>query len=481
MAKIGQSIGVLLVVGWQLAGAAQTTPAAGGICAAQLGKAIDAIANRPQFGRSSLGILVETLPPGGESPLYSRNSDRYFIPASVTKLLTTAAALEKFGPQYRIRTSVYGSPDGEVLRVVGRGDPSLTDAQLAALARQLRDKGIARVKQLIAEDSYFRGSLVNPNWGSADIQAGYGAPVNSLIFNQNSIDLMLWPQAVGQPLRVTWVHPKDAAGWRIENNSVTVGAGEGEFVDVGRDFDRPLIRVSGQLRAGSEPEPVYVAVANPAQRFLQRFREALAAEGIAVEQASVSTSSRSAGEAELAAVESPPLSELLKETNQESNNLFAEALLRSLGAGSSARADTAAAGLQVLKATLTQLGVSPQSYQLDDGSGLSRQNRISPQALVQTLQAMASAPAGEIYRASLPVAGISGTLKNRFGSAVAPGVVQAKTGSLSGVTALSGYVSPPGYEPLVFSIIVNQSDLPGSTQRKAIDDIVLLLTRLRRC
>ncbi len=469
MAKLGRSLGVLLVFGWQLACAAQTTPAGAGICPAQLGEAIDAIASRPQFRRERWGILVETLA-GGERPLYSREGDRYFTPASVAKLLTTAAALQKLDPEFRIRTSVYGSSDGGVLRVVGRGDPSLTDAQLSALAKQLRGKGISRVSQLIAEDSYFRGSPVNPNWEWEDVQAGYGTAVNSLIVNQNSIDLILSPRAVGQPLGVTWVNPKEAANWQVENNSQTIGADGEEFVKVGRDFAKPIIRIGGQLRAGSESEPVYVAVVEPAERFLQRFREALAAEGIAVEQASVSTSSRGEGETELAAVESPPLSELVKQTNQESNNLFAEVLLRSLAAGGT-EADTAAAGLEILKATLTQLGVNPDSYVLADGSGLSRHNRISPEALVQTLRGMASAPGAEIYRASLPA-------PSRFGGA---GIVQVKPGGMTGVSSLSGYVSPPNYQPLVFSIMLNHGSQSASARRVAIDDIVLLLTRLRRC
>ncbi|HIK28368.1 MAG: D-alanyl-D-alanine carboxypeptidase/D-alanyl-D-alanine-endopeptidase [Oscillatoriaceae bacterium SKW80] len=467
--KITQAINFLLILGWQLTSGAQTTPIKEGICAIQLGEAIDAIVSRHQFRRERWGILVETLS-RSERPLYSRESERYFTPASVTKLLTTAAALQKLGSSFRIRTSVYSFPNREELRVVGRGDPTLTDAQLIALAKQLRSKGITRVKKLIAEDSYFRGNQVNPNWEWEDIQAGYGTAVNSLILNQNSIDLILSPRAVGQPLDVTWVNPKEAANWQIENNSQTVSADAEEFVKVGRDFAKPIIRISGQLRVDSQSEPVYVAVIAPAERFLQGFREALAAEGISVEQASVSMSSiNNLGEMELAAVESPPLSELVKQTNQESNNLFAEVLLRLLAADK-AEADTAAAGLNVLKYTLRQLGVTPDSYILADGSGLSRHNLISPEALVQTLRGMASTPVGEIYRASLPA-------PRRFGA----GIVQAKTGSMTGVSTLSGYVNPPDYQPLVFSIMLNHSSQPASAQRQAIDEIVLLLTRLRRC
>ena len=143
--------------------------------------------------------------------------------------------------------------------------------------------------------------------------------------------------------------------------------------------------------------------------------------------------------------------------------------------------DTGEIGLKELKTALTQLGVNPNSYILADGSGLSRHNLISPEALVQTLRFMANSPAASIYRQSLPIAGESGTLKNRLNSTPNRVILQAKTGTLSGVSALSGYIEVPDYEPLVFSIIVNQSDLSAASMRSATDEIVLLLNRLRRC
>jgi D-alanyl-D-alanine carboxypeptidase/D-alanyl-D-alanine-endopeptidase (penicillin-binding protein 4) len=346
---------------------------------------------------------------------------------------------------------------------------------------------------LIGDDSYFQGNAVNPNWEWEDAQAGYGAPINSLIFNQNAIELILSPQAIGQPLKVTFTEPKLTNKWQIENNSVTVGQNESEFVEVGRDFTQPILRVRGQLKVGAESESAYVAVTNPANNFLQHFQQALAGEGIPVKQVLVASNYRNFTQ-ELATIESPSLAELVKETNRESNNVYAEVLLRLLGKDTGKmpvpqqdtgkmpvpQEDTIEVGLKELKTTLTQLGVNPQSYILADGSGLSRHNLISPEALVQTLRLMANSSAASFYRASLPVAGETGTLKNRF---ITPNrvLLQAKTGTLSGVAALSGYVEVPNYEPLVFSIIVNQSDLSAPKARSAIDEIVLLLNRLSRC
>ncbi|MEG4487745.1 D-alanyl-D-alanine carboxypeptidase/D-alanyl-D-alanine-endopeptidase [Microcoleus sp. D2_18a_B4] len=482
---------LVLIMGRPSAVAAQTSAVAGDICPRELGAQVDAIANRPEFSRSRWGILIQPL--SSTATLYSRDAQKYFIPASNAKLLTTAAALQKLGGDFRIKTSVYSGENGS-LYVAGRGDPSIAEAQLKSLAQQLKQRGISQVNQLIGDDSYFQGSAVNPNWEWEDAQAGYGAPINSLIFNQNAIDLLLSPQAIGQPLKVTFAEPKLANQWQLQNNTVTVAQNESEFIEVGREFDRPIIRVGGQLKVGAEPESAYVAVVNPANNFLQQFQQVLAAEGIPVKQALVASASRNLNQ-ELATVESPPLAELVRETNRVSNNLYAEVLLRLLGKVTDKmpvpqtltgkmpvpQEDTGESGLKELKTVLTQLGVNPNSYRLADGSGLSRHNLITPEALVETLRFMANSPAASIYRQSLPIAGESGTLKNRFNVTPNRVIMQAKTGTMSGVSALSGYIEVPNYEPLVFSIIVNQSDLSTAKMRSATDEIVLLLNRLRRC
>ncbi|OCR00380.1 D-alanyl-D-alanine carboxypeptidase/D-alanyl-D-alanine-endopeptidase [Oscillatoriales cyanobacterium USR001] len=465
---------LLLLVGFPSMAMAQT-PTKENICPAQLGAAMDAIANRPQFRRDRWGILIQTLSTGEN--LYSREAKKYFIPASNVKLLTTAAALQKFGSQFRIRTSIYGNSNGS-LYVVGRGDPSISETQLKDLAKQLKKRGINQVNQLIADDSYFSGRQINPTWESADIQAGYGAPINSLIFNENAIKLILSPQSIGQPLRVNFADATQANQWQVENNSLTVGQNNSEFVDVGRNLSQQVIQVRGNLRVGSDSEPVYVSVINPANNFLQQFRRILIGEGINVKQALVAANSQLPTQ-ELAAIESPIMADLVKETNQESVNIYAEVLLRLLSKVSSNNQDEI--GLKELKSVLTQLGVNPHGFVLVDGSGLSRQNLVSPEAFVQTLRLMAKSPMASIYRNSLPVAGVSGTLKKRFKNTLAQGIVQAKTGYLTGASALSGYVNVPNFEPIVFSIIANKSDASADEFGEAIDDMVLLLTRLKRC
>ncbi|MBD2449369.1 D-alanyl-D-alanine carboxypeptidase/D-alanyl-D-alanine-endopeptidase [Nostoc sp. FACHB-152] len=471
---IGTHIGIT-----QQAVKAQTpTPATTtSFCSAQLEASINTVINRPLFSRARWGILIKNL--ASTQTLYSHDAQKYFTPASNAKLLTTAAALKQLGANFRIRTSIYQDGDG-ILRVVGRGDPSLKNAQLTVLAKQLRQQGITQINELIADDSYFQGDMIPPSWQWEDVQASYGAPINSLILNENAAVLTAIPQSIGQPLQLKWADPTEAYQWRVVNNSVTTQKDEPGAVRVSRDLKGPVLYIQGQLAVNSQPDITAIAVFDPIQNFLRHFRQSLATESITVKQTSISTNKN---EREIAAIESPPLSQLLIDTNLNSNNLFAEALLRSLANNQplAKNQTTVDVGLKVLQDTLTQLGVDSASYKLVDGSGLSRKNLVSPEALVQVLQAMAASPEAKVFRASLPVAGVSGTLTERFRNTPAEGIVQAKTGTLMGAIALSGYINPSQYEPLAFSIIVNQSEQPASAIRQAIDDVVVLLTQLRRC
>ncbi|MCT7995659.1 D-alanyl-D-alanine carboxypeptidase/D-alanyl-D-alanine endopeptidase [Laspinema olomoucense] len=467
-------------------------PAPARFCQSLLEPTIAGIINRPELRRARWGILVETLEGGGDRTLYRRDSEQFFIPASNAKLLTSAAALHHLGPDFRIRTSVYGSnltgDRIDSVRIVGRGDPTIGKTQLEAIAQQLQQQGIGQIGEIIGEDGYFIGSPVHPNWEWEDVQAGYGAPVNSLIFNQNSVDFTLTPQGLGQPLSLTWANPTEQTRWQVENRSRTVSTDAPEFLEVGRELTRPIVRVSGQLHVGSPAEEVSISVVEPAQNFLGYFRQALNGVGITTGREIVSDQFRNMpNQQELAAIVSPPLSEMTVEVLQKSNNLYTEVMLRSLGANPQGKGnnplpeETREAGLQVLKAALTDLGVDPTSYDLVDASGLSRRNLVSPQSLVQTLRGMADSPYFDIYREALPLAGVSGTLRTRFRNTPAAQTVRAKTGTLTGVSALSGYVPNSEYNTLLFSIVVNQSDQSSAILRTAIDEIVVLLTRLERC
>jgi serine-type D-Ala-D-Ala carboxypeptidase/endopeptidase (penicillin-binding protein 4) len=463
---------------------AQTPPPAAGVCPAQLGSRLNQLSGRVAGVRWSIAIR----PTGstGSALLYSQNANTPLIPASNVKLLTTAASLQQLGAAYKIRTSVTApalAASLPTLRIVGRGDPSLTPRQLGQLTTQLAQRGIRETALLIGDDTFFRGALVNPNWDAEDTVYGYAAPVNSLILNQNAIGLILIPQQVGQPLRVQWEDPTDAIDWRLSNRSRTVASNQSEFVDVYRDRSQRLVYVDGQLRVGSASEPAYAAIDNPGNYLVQKLRNLLAASQIRVAQSTLVRSTPAPpGEVELAFVESPPLSELIRETNQASNNVYAEALLKTLGRTQTpATVDATTSGTAAIRQVLTPLGVASGQYALVDGSGLSDRNRASATAFLQTLQAMARGNNAPVFRASLPVAGVSGTLKDRFRGTPAQNRVWAKTGTIGGVVALSGYITPPSYDPLSFSVLANFSGASTTAVRNTVDEMVITLARLRRC
>lgn len=467
---------------------APLTSAQAGICPAQLAGKLDAIAAQPTLQRARVGVLVQTQgsTAADRQVLYARDADQFFIPASNAKLLTTAAALDFLGPAYRIRTSVYATPQSNglaALRVVGRGDPSFAIADLVDLAQQVSQGGIRQVSQLVADDSYFSGSAVNPNWEWEDVQAGYGAPVNGLILNGNAINLSVVPQSVGQPLQVMWESPLQANAWQIVNQSRTVSPGEAESIAVGRDLSQPVLHVSGQLVAGSEAEAVAIAVPNPAQAFLEQFQRTLADQAVSVGRTAVVLAGLPQFPNELAVHQSPPLSDLLVPTNRNSNNLYAEALLKTVGVTYFPQQSVPAteSGVEAVTQVLVRLGMDANQFSLADGSGLSRHNLITPSALVEILQIMATHPQASVYRNSLAVAGVNGTLRNRLRGTVLEGRLYGKSGAVSGNVALSGYVNVPNYRPLVVSVLINNSDQQAGTLRQAIDQMLLTLADLQSC
>jgi D-alanyl-D-alanine carboxypeptidase/D-alanyl-D-alanine-endopeptidase (penicillin-binding protein 4) len=448
------------------------------LCSGDLKTAIETVINRPEFKRSRWGILIQTLDSG--DTLYSLDSEKYFIPASTVKLLTTAAALLQFGSQFRIRTSVYGTGDLvnlTTLRLVGKGDPSFSSDRLKDLAQQLKRQGVRQISNVIVEDNYFEQTGINSSWEWGDIFFSYGTSVNSLILNENSVALTLSPRQPHLSLKIDWSDPIAARQWQIENQTITAAEETPSNIELQGSFGRSFLEIQGEMAIDSEPDPWDLAIVDPSQYFLESFLEALIAQGIKVDRGAIAKQSEdnSLGK-ELAFVESEPLSVLLQKTNQESNNLFAEALLQILG--SESREKTS---LEVIQEKLTELGVNPESYVLVDGSGLSRHNLVSPEAIAQTLRLMAQTPEAQTYQDSLAVAGVSGTLQERFKNTLVAENLQGKTGTLSGNSALSGYLTVPGSRPLVFSIIVNQSDRPASDLRAAIDEIVVSLSHLKSC
>jgi serine-type D-Ala-D-Ala carboxypeptidase/endopeptidase (penicillin-binding protein 4) len=417
-----------------------------------------------QFTEAHWGIHITTL--SGET-LYSNNFLQNFIPASNAKLLTTAAALQALGPDHqRATTIIQESPTA--FRLISPGDPSFGDNQAQDLARQLKAQGITKLPILYLEDS----PGLNPLWEWGDLQSGYGARANRLIYNQNAITVELKPQALGQPLQWSWRDPSITLPLTVINQTRTIGPTEEEFTEGRIEGDRVIL--TGQLQTGADPDSLAVAIPNPGQHYADRLSQAFRTAGVTIDRTTITAPTRTS-KPHLATVKTPKLGELIKITNQTSNNLYAETLLQWLTPPDLTAPDLSpnspsdlAPALTALQKHLTtiKLGLPPSSYKLTDGSGLSRQNLVTPSTLTQLLQSFAL---DRPFRDSLPQSGSKGSLKDRFSPY--PGQIQAKTGYLTGALALSGYTNPPTGQPRIFSILLNHSQLPVLTQRNQIDAI----------
>lgn len=238
------------------------------ICPANLREAIEEVITRPEWRRSRWGILIKTLKDGKR--LYGLDEQKYFVAASNVKLLTTAAALRELGADFRIRTSVYAvgkPPRLKDLRVVGRGDPSLTTAQLKLLAQQLKQKGIRYIEQLIVDDSYFKELPLNPSWEWSDLVFNIAPSVNSLILNENAATIKLIPQQVDEPTQLEWLDSVAARQWQVENESITGPKGTKNTIDFNRSFTQLDLKITGQLAVDQEADTTTIAIPDPARYF----------------------------------------------------------------------------------------------------------------------------------------------------------------------------------------------------------------------
>ena len=431
---------------------------------------ITTIINRPEFKRSRWGIMIQDL--GSGCTVYSLDAEKYFIPASNTKLLTTAAALLELGEDFRITTPIYtvGDPPFlDSLIIKGRGDPSISTDSLNNIVQQLQGLGIKRIEKLIIDDSYFDNFFINPTWEWLDIYSYYGTAVNSLILNENTVTLTVLPQKIGQKVSLNWSDAIAFQQWQVSNEAITTTEDQTYNIELDGVLGKPVLKILGEIPVDHGADVWDLAIIDPANYFLETFRDLLLQADITVRHAEVQANNNSEAKM-IAQIVSPPLPILLAEINQNSNNLYAEAILKILGKELNSNPDS-----EAIKLSLAKLEIDPENYVLEDGSGLSRHNLITPKLLVDLLSAIAKTDRGEIYRSTLAIAQTNGTLKNRFRLSKIPLNLWGKTGTLTGVSTLSGYLEITPEETIVFSILVNNFDQKNKISRQAIDEIILLI------
>ncbi len=444
------------------------------VCSQDLSLEINSIIDRPEFSKSRWGILVQNLSSG--KTLYSRDRDKYFVPASNVKLLTTASALLELGEEFRIKTPIYATgelPNLTTLRIKGQGDPTISSENLKNIVQQLQVLGIKQIEKLIIEDSYFDQNPLNPTWEWSDIYYYYATSVNSIILNENTFTLTLLPQKVGETVKLKWSDAIAARQWNILNHGVTAVAETPYNIEITGVLGKPTLKIQGELAQDSQPDDWDLAVVDPANYFLETWRHLLSQAGIKVNQGIVIKEALTIPEARIiVTIFSTPLKNILQEINQESNNLYAETIANILG-----RQLNTETGVEAIKQILDQLEIDSNSYILADSSGLSRHSLVTPEVLVTLLSKISQTSVAKTYKESLALAGVSGTLKYRFANI--SGNLWGKTGTLSGVITLSGYLELPNDETLVLSILVNNFDTDKKIVRQGIEEIVALLSNHR--
>ena len=435
------------------------------------------------------GLLIADAESG--ETLYEQNADKYFVPASNMKLFTTALALAKLGPDFRFHTTLetpgtissQGVLAGDLV-VVGRGDPNLSNRKfpyelkeefdgppekgLADLADALVAKGVKQISgDVIGDDSYFPRERYPNGWEIDDMVWEYGAAISAIVVNDNTVALTLTPgEQAGSPVQAMLTPA--TPDFMVENNVATSAADVKSDLTLTREPGSNLVVVKGTLPAKSAPRKLVLAIEEPAQHAAATLKRLLEERGVKV--AGVARARHDHAElggdpVVLAEHVSVPLGDALKLINKISQNLHTEMLLRTVARQSGPWATTDDL-MKIPAEFYATAGIAPGDVIQTDASGLSRHDLVTPQAIV-TLLAFAQKQAWfGLYYASLPVAGVDGTLEDRMKNTPAAGRIRAKTGSVEHVRTLSGFAETASGRRLIFSFLSNNQ---GGKSHEAAD------------
>ncbi|MEO0399805.1 MAG: D-alanyl-D-alanine carboxypeptidase/D-alanyl-D-alanine-endopeptidase [Pseudomonadota bacterium] len=463
----------------------------------------------PALAGLRYGISVTDL---DGSVLVAHRADERFMPASNVKLFVTAAALAaetalselEAGLQVVLEPAETGPP---ALALVGRGDPTVgfgpdcTKRCIETLAEAVAATGISEVGDIVGDDQWFADERRPLGWSWDDLKFGHGTSISAIAVNENILPLWVSPSGVvGAGVRASWGDAGQSY-FNLENEAKTSDATAPRALRLERRIGERTARLYGELPRGPKSLKLDLGVDNPAHLAAWFFKRALEAKGVSVSgalrtrrrplqyadepalidadnpDAPLSCTPRdrvSPKETVIAALPPAPVQEIVTKINRDSQNLYAEILLRQLGRA--AGRGSSFCGLLQIEQLLARIGVPPQSYDIADGSGLSAYNRATPATITALLRHAAAEPWGDAYRASLPVGGgATGTLKYRFRGSELEGKIFAKTGTLNHVDALSGYLQARSGRMLVFSIMVNDRPLKANSAMSHIAATLLTI------
>jgi D-alanyl-D-alanine carboxypeptidase/D-alanyl-D-alanine-endopeptidase (penicillin-binding protein 4) len=439
------------------------------------------------FAHAHWGVLIESLNSG--EIWFEQNADRMFMPASNEKISTTAAALLTLGPDFTFETKLYytGIIEDSVLKgdliVVGNGDPTFYTRffddprdPFFSWADSLKKMGIQKIDgNIIGDDNAFDDQKYGMGWTFGGLSHWWSAEFGALQFNENYIDLQIIQPAT--KMDTIEIIPNISSQYFSIINNLTAADTGRSSIYFDRHYGTNQIIVSGRVLVGNDTLERSPSIWNPTSFYVTVLKETFENKGIKVTGQAMDCDEiplwdfQPLGNDLILTHYSPPLKDILKFLMKKSQNMYAETMVRIMGLMDSGYGSFAT-GKNVVERVLENFGIEPDTYSYADGSGLSRYNFISPRQIVKILKGMRNSEYWEIWQDIQPIAGVDGTLKNRMRGAKAEGNVRAKTGTISNVRGLSGYVTTDDEEEIIFSFLVN-GHLRTSRDTELITDSVL--------
>lgn len=449
---------------------------------------VEEILSRSALSDASVGIEVRELASGKQ--IYKHDEDLALTPASNQKLLTSTVALSTLGSDFTFDTTVFGTSDvgedgvldGDVY-VVGSGDPSLTSERLAELAENVvAQTGLKKVTgKVYGDGTIFDKEFTGEDWSEADMSYYYSAQVSGLNCDLNVVSITVTPgDAAGDApaIEVNGLSAKEEQYVEIDSSVKTIAEAGKDNAGFERRLGTNTIVLTGSIPVDSDPVSFQVTIHDPTAFTAYRFALALEKAGVEVSTAPTESGEAPEGVAELASSTSKDLSFLLGLFLKPSDNMYGEALLKTMGrVATPDEPGSASSGAEAVAAFLEGEGLNTTGVETVDGSGLSDLNKLTAQFLCNILshnKKEFSEADWEVYFDALPIGGVDGTLEGRFVDSPVAGKIRAKTGSLTGVSSLSGYLEAGDGTEYVFSILMNGFE-DVTEARGGQDDIVLAL------
>jgi D-alanyl-D-alanine carboxypeptidase/D-alanyl-D-alanine-endopeptidase (penicillin-binding protein 4) len=452
---------------------------------ADLAADVETLLGDKSLKKAVVGVEIIRLgaQPSDDKSVYQRGAQTPLIPASNCKLLTTSAALEKLGAEFKFRTQLVASePD---LAIIGAGDPTFGDGEFLKdlgwtvttvyenWADQLQKRGITTVRDVIVDDSVFDENFAHANWPPDQLHKRYVAEVAGLNLNANVLEFAVQPTSFGQIVNYATIPPTQYVS--VQNTCVT---GDRNAIWLSRESGTNQIVLKGMTPTRAQT-PVAVTIHDPAMYAGTVFAEVLKRKGITLtgtvkRDRTIAAQQKQGGPAgrwRTLAIHETPIGTVIARANKDSVNLYAESLCKRLGHEVSGQPGSWENGTAAVEAFIKSAGVEPAQFQLDDGCGLSKQNAVSADAFAKVLSHNFHSPNWEAFRATLAVSGTDGTLQDRFRGTDLKGRVFAKSGYVAGVSSLSGYVRTRDNQWFAFSFLINK--VAGIADAKLVQEKIV--------